>query len=193
MEGTARPESQGELRDSGPGCGARGRRQGLAEQRADAPSQPAPHQAPPVRRAPQDRRARASYATRGQAAVPADGGGAWPNNEPTHQANQHHTKPHRRGGRRRIQRARTGFEARRCRATPLRLADDRAGTRITSGTSSNIHTRATPAHAHEHHSSTTKPPPDTPHSGTTTQPTGTHTTRARQSRPAPTVAGRQWR
>ena len=53
-EGTARPESQGELRDSGPGCGARGRRRGLAEQRADAPSQPAPHQAPPVRRAPED-------------------------------------------------------------------------------------------------------------------------------------------
>ena len=47
----------------------------------------------PAWRAPQDRRARASYATRGQAAVPADGGGAWPNNEPTHQANQHHTKP----------------------------------------------------------------------------------------------------
>ena len=53
MEGTARPESQGELRDSGPGCGARGRRRGLAEQRADAPSQPTPHQAPPVRRAPE--------------------------------------------------------------------------------------------------------------------------------------------
>ena len=94
-EGAARPESQSELRNSGPGCGARGRRRGLAEQRADAPSQPAPHQAPPVRRAPQDQRARASYATRGQAAVPAGGGGAWPNNEPTHQANQHHTKPHR--------------------------------------------------------------------------------------------------
>lgn len=54
MEGTARPESQGELRDSGPGCGAHGRRRGMAEQRADAPSQPAPHQAPPVRRAPED-------------------------------------------------------------------------------------------------------------------------------------------
>ena len=53
MEGAARPESQGELRNSGPGCGARGRRRGLAEQRADAPSQPAPHQAPPVRRAPE--------------------------------------------------------------------------------------------------------------------------------------------
>ena len=53
MEGTARPESQGELRNSGPGCGARGRRRGLAEQRADTPSQPAPHQAPPVRRAPE--------------------------------------------------------------------------------------------------------------------------------------------
>ena len=53
-EGAARPESQGELRDSGPGCGARGRRRGLAEQRADTPSQPAPHQAPPVRRAPED-------------------------------------------------------------------------------------------------------------------------------------------
>ena len=37
----------------GPGCGARGRRRGLAGQRADAPSHTPAHQAPPVRRAPE--------------------------------------------------------------------------------------------------------------------------------------------
>ena len=48
----------------GPGCGTRGRRQGLAGQRADAPSHTSVHQAPLVWRAPE-----------GPAAVPVGAGG----------------------------------------------------------------------------------------------------------------------
>ena len=40
------------------------------------------------------------------------GGGAWPDNEPTRPATRQHTKPHWCGGRRRVRRARAGFEAR---------------------------------------------------------------------------------
>ena len=47
------------------------------------------------------------------AAVPVGGGGAWPDNESTRQATRQHTRPHWCGGRRRVRRARAGFEARR--------------------------------------------------------------------------------
>ena len=60
MEGTARP--------AGPGCGARGRRRGLAGLVTAI-------QAPPVRRVPE-----------GQAAVPVGGGRAWPGFEATRPA-----------------------------------------------------------------------------------------------------------
>ena len=54
----------------GPDCGARGRWQGLAGQRADAPSQSSAHPAPLVWRAPEG--------PEGLAAVPVGGGGARP-------------------------------------------------------------------------------------------------------------------
>ena len=62
---------------------------------------------------------------RGLAAVPVGGGRAWPGNEPTRRAklaartasgraDPHQSpRPHRSGGRRRVRRARAGFEARR--------------------------------------------------------------------------------
>ena len=59
----------------GPGCGARGRRQGLAGLRDDAPIS---DQAPLVWRAPEG--------PEGQAAVPVGGGGAWPGFETTRRA-----------------------------------------------------------------------------------------------------------
>ena len=58
---------------TGPDCGTRGRRRGLAGQRADAPSHTPAHQSPPVRRAPEG-----PEGPEGQAAVPTGGGGAWP-------------------------------------------------------------------------------------------------------------------
>ena len=45
--------------------------------------------------------------------TPTGSGGAWPDNEPTHQATRQYTRPHWCGGRRRARRARAGFEARR--------------------------------------------------------------------------------
>ena len=84
---------------TGPDCGARGRRQGLAGQRGDAPRQTSAHQAPPVWRAPE-----------GSAAVPVGGGGAWPGFDPTHRTTRQYTKRRRCGGRRRVRRARAGFE-----------------------------------------------------------------------------------
>ena len=48
-----------------------------------------------------------------QTAVPAGGGGAWSGFEPMRQATRQHTRPHWCGGRRRVRRARAGFEARR--------------------------------------------------------------------------------
>ena len=45
--------------------------------------------------------------------TPTGSGGAWPDNEPTHQATRQYTRPHWCGGRRRDRRARAGFEARR--------------------------------------------------------------------------------
>ena len=53
----------------------RGRRRGLAGQRADAPNHTSTHPTPLVWRAPE-----------GPAAVPVGGGGAWPDNEPTRRA-----------------------------------------------------------------------------------------------------------
>ena len=70
----------------GPGCGARGRQRGLAGQRADAQSHTSAHQAPQVWRAPEGPGARASLQTRGLAAVPVGGGGAWPGFETTRRA-----------------------------------------------------------------------------------------------------------
>ena len=58
----------------GPGCGARGRRRGLAGLRDDAPAR----QAPPVWRAPEG--------PEGQAAAPVGGGRAWPGFETTRRA-----------------------------------------------------------------------------------------------------------
>ena len=63
---------------TGPGGGARGRRRGLAGQRADAPSQPSAHQAPLVWRAPEG--------PEGLATVPVGGGRAWPGFETTRRA-----------------------------------------------------------------------------------------------------------
>ena len=61
----------------GPGCGARGRRRGLAGLRGEAPPHTAT-QAPPVWRAPEG--------PKGQAAVPVGGDGAWLGFEATHSA-----------------------------------------------------------------------------------------------------------
>ena len=58
-----------------PGCGARGRRQGLAGLRDDAPSHTQRH-----------KRRRCGGCRRGLVAVPVGGGGAWPGFEPTHQS-----------------------------------------------------------------------------------------------------------
>ena len=74
-----------------PGRGARGWR-GQARQRGDAPNHTPAHQAPLAWRAPEG--------PEGLAAVPA-GGGAWPDNEPTHRTTRQHTRPHRCEGRRR--------------------------------------------------------------------------------------------
>ena len=46
----------------------------------------------------------------GQAAVPVGGGRAWPGFETTHPATRQYTRHHRCGGRRRVRRARAGFE-----------------------------------------------------------------------------------
>ena len=46
----------------------------------------------------------------GLAAVPVGGGGAWPDNESTRQATHQQPKPHWCEGRRRVRRARAGFE-----------------------------------------------------------------------------------
>ena len=62
---------------TGPGCGTRGRRRGLAGQRADAPIRTSAHQAPLVWRAPEG--------PEGLAAVPV-GDGAWPDFETTRRA-----------------------------------------------------------------------------------------------------------
>ena len=51
------------------------------------------HQVPLVWRAPEG--------PEGQTAVPVGGGGAWPDNEPTHRATRQYTRPHWCGGRRR--------------------------------------------------------------------------------------------
>ena len=53
---------------------------------------------------------RCRWAAAGPAAVPVGGGGAWPGFEPTHPATRQYTKRRRRGGRRRVRRARAGFE-----------------------------------------------------------------------------------
>ena len=79
----------------GPGCGAGGRRRGLAGPRDDAPSHTSAHQAPPVWRAPE-----------GSAAVPVGGGGTRPGFETTRQATRQRTRRRRCGGRRRDRRAR---------------------------------------------------------------------------------------
>ena len=50
--------------------------------------------APPVWREPEG--------PEGQTAVPVGGGGAWPDNEPTHRATRQYTRPHWCGGRRRV-------------------------------------------------------------------------------------------
>ena len=75
--------------------------QGLAGLRNNAPSHTPAHRAPQVWRAPE-----------GLAAAPVGGGGAWPGFEATHRATSA-TRPHWCGGRRRVRRARAGFEARR--------------------------------------------------------------------------------
>ena len=45
---------------------------------------------------------RAPEGPEGQTAVPVGGGGAWPDNEPTHRATRQYTRPHWCGGRRRV-------------------------------------------------------------------------------------------
>ena len=47
----------------------------------------------------------------GQAAAPVGGGGAWPGFETTRRSTRQHAKRRRCGGRRRVRRARAGFEA----------------------------------------------------------------------------------
>ena len=56
---------------------------------------------------------RAPEGPEGLAAVPVGGGGAWPGFETTRRATHQRHKPHWCGGRRRVRRARAGFEARR--------------------------------------------------------------------------------
>ena len=56
---------------------------------------------------------RGAEGTGGQAAVPVGGGRARADNEPTVRTTRQHTRPHWCGGRRRVRRARAGFEARR--------------------------------------------------------------------------------
>ena len=114
----------------GPGCGARGRRRGLAGLRDDAPSEarsadgsragrrPRAHQAARprgrARRRPEHQRCHKQQNSKarvseGQAAVPMGGGRAWPGFE----GKLHHTQRHKHrrcGGRRRVRRARAGFE-----------------------------------------------------------------------------------
>ena len=46
----------------------------------------------------------------GQTAVPMGGGGAWPGFDPTHRTTRQYTKRRRCGGRRKVRRARAGFE-----------------------------------------------------------------------------------
>ena len=62
----------------GSGCGAHGRRQGLAGLRGDAPNRTSADQALPVWRTPEG--------PEGMAAVPMGGGGAWPGFETTRRA-----------------------------------------------------------------------------------------------------------
>ena len=83
---------------TGPGCGTRGWRRGLAGQHTD--NKP--------RRCGGRRRTR-----EGLAAVPVGGGGAWPGFEATRPTAHQPRRPHWCGGRRRDRRARAGFEARR--------------------------------------------------------------------------------
>ena len=68
----------------GPGCGTRGRRQGLAKQQANAPSNIS-DLAPLVWRAPES--------PEGLAAVLVGGGGAWLGFEPTHKHTSAHQSP----------------------------------------------------------------------------------------------------
>ena len=79
-ETTAGPAGQQEC-----GCGARGRRRGLAGQRDDAFSHTSASQAPLVWRAPEG--------PEGLAAVPVGGGGAWPDNETTRSATHQRPSP----------------------------------------------------------------------------------------------------
>ena len=103
----------GRWRTRGPGCGARGRGQGLAGQRADAPSE-----------------------ARG-----ADGSRAG-RHPPAHTATRHH----RCGGRRRVRRARAGFEIDTSEPSGSRVAISRAagpdGARNTRGATSNTSRKA---------------------------------------------------
>ena len=79
-ETTAGPAGQQES-----GCGARGRRRGLAGQRDDAFNHTSASQAPLVWRAPEG--------PEGLAAVPVGGGGAWPDNETTRSATHQRPSP----------------------------------------------------------------------------------------------------
>ena len=83
-ETTAGPAGQQES-----GCGARGRRRGLAGQRDDAFNHTSASQAPLVWRAPEGPEGTGRGAGgrwRGLAAVPVGGGGAWPGFETTRRA-----------------------------------------------------------------------------------------------------------
>ena len=79
-ETTAGPAGQQEC-----GCGARGRRRGLAGQRDDAFNHTSASQAPLVWRAPEG--------PEGLAAAPVGGGGAWPDNETTRSATHQRPSP----------------------------------------------------------------------------------------------------
>ena len=78
-------------------------------------------------------------AVRGLAAVPVGGGGAWPGFETTRKHTSA-TQPHWCGGRRRVRRARAGFEidhSERSSRVAISRAAGASGARNTSGATSN--------------------------------------------------------
>ena len=117
---------------------------------------------------------RAPEGPEGLAAVPVDGGGAWPDNEPTRRTTRQHTRHHWCGGRRRARRARAGFEidhSERSSRVAISRAAGPDGTQNTRGATSS------PAHR------TARTAPGTPVRPQTARPSGQPTaTRTRRPR-----------
>ena len=159
--------------------------------------------------------------SRRQAAVPAGGVGACPDNEPTRQATRQHTRSHRCEGRRRAVRglaavpvggggAWPGFEATRRAKLAARTARGRAAahghTKRSGPTARPDGARNTHGDTQQHHQSGGPPP-----TGASSSPAHTHKQRQKHPRdhkhtrarahthpgitkpPGPNGAGRQWR